>query len=160
MLKFTALVFLLFSISCDAQTITGGRFGNTVTENTWNSLQTFSGGMTFPLPSCVEGEILRDFSGFVSCNSSPSPTLTSCGSSPSLSPNSTDYQGVVTVGTGIVGTCTVTFGASHTSPALGCMTQTSGSSVASLPTVSTTGITQTFLLSLASGQFSYLCFPK
>lgn len=86
----------------------------------------------------------------------PAPTLSSCGTSPSLSVGATDTSGTITVGGGVVASCTLTFGTTKTrAPA--CTIQ-SGTAIASA-TASTTGSALTIGgTSLTSDAIMYICF--
>jgi hypothetical protein len=85
------------------------------------------------------------------------PTLTACGTSPTMGTGSTDYSGTVNVGSGTVTACSVTFAASH-SPALRCWVEpSSGTPVATATNMSTTTLAAVFSASLGAGKFDYGC---
>jgi hypothetical protein len=85
------------------------------------------------------------------------PTVTSCGTSPTVGTGSTDYSGTINVGTGTVTACSVTFAVSH-SPALRCWVQpSSGTPVSDATNMSTTTLAVVFSASLGAGRFDYGC---
>jgi hypothetical protein len=85
------------------------------------------------------------------------PTVTSCGTSPTVGGGSTDYSGTINVGSGAVTTCTVTFATAH-SPQLRCWVQpSSGAPVATATNMSTTALQVVFASTLGSGRFDYGC---
>lgn len=112
------------------------------------------------MDACIEGRAVRYIGGKLSCApATATPTLSSCGTSPSMSPNSTDYSGVVNVGTGIVVSCRINFTVAHVNPGIGCVTQASGLAIFG-PAIDSSGITQAFTASLGGSSFSYVCYPK
>ena len=83
------------------------------------------------------------------------PTVTACGTSPTVGAGSTDYSGTINVGSGTVTACTVTFAATH-SPALRCWVSPSNP-IAYGTNPSTTALPVTFASSLGAGRFDYGC---
>jgi len=83
------------------------------------------------------------------------PTVTACGTSPTVGAGSTDYSGTINVGSGTVTACTVTFSTSH-SPALRCWVAPSNP-IAYGTNPSTTALPVTFASSLGAGKFDYGC---
>ncbi len=87
------------------------------------------------------------------------PTISSCGTSPSVVGN--DARGTVTMGTGTVTSCTVTFSAGYTTNAPAC---TLGSQMTArgdlvFSAKSTTAFTMTSVsgANMATGKFDYIC---
>lgn len=88
--------------------------------------------------------------------SGTSPTVSSCGTSPSIS--GSDVAGKVTVGTGTVGSCTVTFGTAFgTAPSCGVGSGTAITSLAYTTTTTTLVITG---VSLTSDVIQYNCLSS
>lgn len=85
------------------------------------------------------------------------PTLSSCGTSPSLSSNSNDTAGTITTGTGTVNSCTMTFGQTwDLSPV--CTSNTSTSTAWDYISTSTTSsVTFGLSSSMPGGQIYYEC---
>jgi len=69
-----------------------------------------------------------------------SPTVSVCGTDPSLATGSNDYAGKITVGTGTVNSCTLTFGAAFTNTP-SCVVTGTGAILLSLSAESNTAIT-------------------
>lgn len=115
-----------------------------------------------PMTGCVEGRGVRWTGGTLGCqpSSGTAPTLSGCGTGASLSANATDFAGIITTGTGIVTSCTVTFSQTYLSP-LGCLAQSNSSTVALTlgQGVSQNQMVLTFALTLAGGKVAYTCFP-
>lgn len=85
------------------------------------------------------------------------PTVSSCGTSPTVGTGSTDYSGTINVGSGTVTGCTVTFATPH-SPALRCWVEpSSGSPVGTATNMSTAALAVVFSASLGAGRFDYGC---
>jgi hypothetical protein len=82
------------------------------------------------------------------------PTMGTCGTSPSVSGN--DNVGKVTVGTGVVTSCTVNFGTTKTGTPHVFITVDGATAIAnSISSVSTSGFTANFAASLGAGTFDY-----
>lgn len=92
--------------------------------------------------------------------SSTFPTLSSCGTSPSLSGDSSDFSGTITVGSVAATGCTLTFGNVHT-VATHCVISNQSMSVANAMTYTET--TSGFVVSqtgLTSAKLDYICTGK
>lgn len=88
---------------------------------------------------------------------SGTPTLGTCGSGPTLSSDSTDYAGTITVGTGVVTSCAVNFSATQaTAPA--CVVSPSLATVSAGVSTTTSALTVGLSLTLGGGKIFYHCF--
>ena len=86
------------------------------------------------------------------------PALSSCGTAPTISGN--DTLGVITIGTGTVTACTVTFATAWLAAPV-CTTVTSTAILGeAITTLNTTTLTLGFSGSLAGGTVYYQCFGK
>ena len=114
-----------------------------------------------PLVGCVEGRVARVVNGVIGCAQTAPPTVSSCGTSPSLSANATDFVGRVTFGAGLLTACVVTF--SQLYPSLGCVAQTNSGAiaVAGSPVMGSAGgkttMTINLLLNGGGTQVTYFC---
>ncbi len=89
--------------------------------------------------------------------SSTTPTLSSCGTSPSLSSDSSDFAGTITVGSVAATACTLTFGAAHSTGTHCVISEQTGSVVnASSYTEGLTGFTYS-QTGLTSDKLDYIC---
>lgn len=115
-----------------------------------------------PLPACIEGRVARVVNGFIGCAQTASPTISSCGTSPSLSSNATDFIGRVTFGAGLLTACTISFTKLYPN-SLGCIAQTNSGAiaVAGSPVMGTgsgvTTMTINLLLNGGGTQVTYIC---
>lgn len=115
-----------------------------------------------PLTGCIEGRVARVVNGFIQCAQTSSPTISSCGTSPSLSSNATDFIGQVTFGSGLLTACTISFTKLYTT-GLGCIAQTNSGSiaVAGAPVMGTAGgvttMTINLLLNGGGTKVTYIC---
>lgn len=92
--------------------------------------------------------------------SSTYPTLSSCGTSPSLSNDSSDFSGTITVGSVAATACTLTFGNAHINSPHCVISEQTGSVVnASSYTESVTGFTYS-QTGLTSDKLDYICTGK
>lgn len=84
------------------------------------------------------------------------PTVSSCGTDPSISGN--DTSGTITVGTGVVTACTMTFAAprSNTPRVVGVVTGGGLNITGGYSAKSTTAVTFSFAATVAGGTFDYL----
>lgn len=84
------------------------------------------------------------------------PSLTSCGTSPTLSAESTDLVGTINVGSGVVTSCTLTFSTTRaaTPP---CFVGTNISTITLGYVPSTTNLVMTASLTIGSGKLYYFC---
>ena len=91
--------------------------------------------------------------------SGSTPTVSSCGSSPSVASGSTNNAGTINVGTGLsVLACTLNFSSSFTNnPSCQFTASTSGLSPG-VTSVSTSAVTVALTLSLGAGKLYYQCF--
>lgn len=116
-----------------------------------------------PLTACIEGRVARVVNGYIACAQTFSPTVASCGTSPSLSTNATDFIGRVTFGAGLLTSCVVSFTKLYSNPSLGCIAQTNSGTiaVAGAPVMGTGGgvttMTINLLLNGAGTQVTYIC---
>lgn len=84
------------------------------------------------------------------------PTLSTCGTSPSIAANSTDTAGIVTTGTADPNSCTITFATAYAEePACTIMPQ--ANVTAYLSASSASAITVTFSAAINSTKFNYIC---
>jgi hypothetical protein len=92
------------------------------------------------------------------------PTLSACGTGPTLSANSTDGSGIITTGTGSPTACTLTFtgvGPFTASPECNVDAQVAGAPVgAAITTRSATAVTMTFASAMTSGTVDYFCVGR
>lgn len=115
-----------------------------------------------PLVGCIEGRVARVVNGLIGCAQTASPTISSCGTSPSLSSNATDFIGRVTFGAGLLTACTISFTKLYPN-SLGCIAQTNSGSiaVAGAPVMGTGGgvttMTINLLLNGGGTQVTYIC---
>lgn len=92
--------------------------------------------------------------------SSTYPTLSSCGTSPSLSNDASDYSGTITVGGVAATACTLTFGNAHTTATHCVISEQTGSTVnTSTYTETLTGFTYS-QTGLTSDKLDYICTGK
>lgn len=92
--------------------------------------------------------------------SSWNPTLGACGAGATLSAGAWDHAGTINVGTGLVTTCTLNFGGAPLVGVSTCIIDAHGlatSPVMTGKTVTSSGFTVTFLLSIPGAQVDYLC---
>jgi hypothetical protein len=82
------------------------------------------------------------------------PSVSSCGTSPSVVGN--DATGLITVGSGVVTACTLTFSRTYTTAPV-CVAVASLATVTLGATTSTTAITFGMSLTLGGGTIRYLC---
>lgn len=85
------------------------------------------------------------------------PTLSACGTTPSIV--GTDTNGKVTVGTGVTTSCTLTFGTAFTN-APACTVSGDNTAVTYIATTSTTALTITSSADMASDVVSYICMGR
>lgn len=92
--------------------------------------------------------------------SSTAPVLSSCGTTPTISPDSSDFSGTITVGSVAATACTLSFGTPHTVATHCVISEQTGSVVnASSYTESLTGFTYS-QTGLASDKLDYICTGK
>ncbi|MDE2099295.1 MAG: hypothetical protein KGL39_18725 [Patescibacteria group bacterium] len=84
------------------------------------------------------------------------PSLSSCGSSPTLDSASTNEMGLVTVGTGLVTGCTITFSQARASTPI-CLVGSNSTTALIGYSVSTTVITINASLTIGAGKIYYFC---
>jgi hypothetical protein len=93
----------------------------------------------------------------VSVTATQVPTLSACGTSPTIDPQSTNALGAVTVGSGVVNSCTITFAnGGYTTSLVGCNVVPMTSAVGFAYTVDNTKIVVT-AVSLTSTKLFYTC---
>lgn len=133
----------------DAFGSTNLTFNNASTTFPYNLLDLRSATSTGPL-------FAVDNNGHVSA-SSTTPVLSSCGTSPSLSSDSSDFTGTITVGSVAATACTLTFGAPHAVGTHCVISEQTGSVVnVSTYTESLTGFTYS-QTGLTSDKLDYIC---
>lgn len=89
-------------------------------------------------------------------NSIGVPSLSSCGTSPSLAAGSTNSSGTINVGSGVTLGCTLTFSITYSTPP-SCIVGTSLSTVVPGWTVTANALTITMSLTLGNGKLYYFC---
>ena len=87
-----------------------------------------------------------------------SASVGTCGASPSIAGN--DNIGTVTIGTGVVTACTVTFANAYTNTPVCVIVPGSTANITGLTSVSTTAFVAGFSASAAGGTFHYICFGR
>lgn len=95
--------------------------------------------------------------GHINNGAGSGPTLSSCGTSPSLSTNATDFSGTVTTGTVTTG-CTITFAASYTSTPTCWVVDSTGVRASMSYTVNSTSIVVTG--NVVSDKLTYGCLGQ
>jgi hypothetical protein len=93
---------------------------------------------------------------FYNSNSTAAPAVTSCGTSPSIDSHANNRSGTVTVGSGTIATCTVTFAGTGYSTWDHCRVTTESSEAAFAYSYTLTALTVT-ATSLTSDQLDYDC---
>jgi peptidoglycan hydrolase-like protein with peptidoglycan-binding domain len=83
------------------------------------------------------------------------PTISTCGTSPSVVGN--NMAGTVTIGSGIVTACTVTFASSFSATPTCVVTTSSGSISVGVTSLSSSAFTAGFSATLGSGKLYYIC---
>ena len=127
--------------------------------------QTMQPATNTPLIGCIEGRALRIINGYPACASTGAPTVSNCGTNPSLSANATDFVGQVNTGASLITSCKVTFSKLYASPPLGCLAQTNSATalLSGTPVIGAengkTTMTINLTLALTSGRVTYSCFP-
>lgn len=86
------------------------------------------------------------------------PAVSSCGTNPVLSSGAGNDRGVITIGTGVVTACTLSFSATLAA-APTCVISSSNSAIGLGWSTSTTALTIAMSASLAGGAVSYMCLP-
>lgn len=84
------------------------------------------------------------------------PTMGACGTSPSVI--GTDNAGAITVGSGVVTSCTLNFAAAWGQTPVCVQTNNSTAVTGDISAISTTAVTFSFSATLGGGQIYYLCF--
>lgn len=84
------------------------------------------------------------------------PAVSACGTTPAISGN--DQSGTVTIGTGSVTACTVTFNAAYATTPHCVLIDSSASIDSGITAQTASAFTAGFSLSLASGFFNYICY--
>ena len=82
-------------------------------------------------------------------------TVSSCGSTPSIVGN--DIAGKVTIGTGTITSCTVTFATPYDTNAPSCLTENTSAVLATTSSTTTTVLTITSATTMASAVINYVC---
>ena len=89
--------------------------------------------------------------------SGTAPTLSSCGTSPTLATGASDMAGTINVGSGTVTACTLTFGTAFTNAPTCVMNDDSTAVTGDVSSISTTAVTFSFSVSIGSGHIYYVC---
>jgi hypothetical protein len=89
--------------------------------------------------------------------SGTAPTLSSCGTSPTLATGASDMAGTINVGSGTVTACTLTFGTAFTNAPTCVMNDDSTAVTGDISSISTTAVTFSFSVSIGSGHIYYVC---
>src|ERR1043166_9725940 len=89
--------------------------------------------------------------------SGTAPTLSSCGTSPTLATGASDMAGTINVGSGTVTACTLTFGTAFTNAPTCVMNDDSTAVTGDISAISTTAVTFSFSVSIGSGHIYYVC---
>lgn len=84
------------------------------------------------------------------------PTISACGTGAALAANSFDSGGTITIGSGVVSACKLTFSTTY-SPRLRCLVSTSGLAVTVPLTITTTDMTIVAVLTGATS-IDYFCW--
>jgi hypothetical protein len=87
------------------------------------------------------------------------PSVSSCGTSPTLASGSTDTAGIINVGSGVVTSCTLTFSTAMSS-APSCVVSTSLATVVAGISTTTSAATIALSVSLGSGNIHYHCLGR
>lgn len=117
--------------------------------------------------SCAAGSVVQSttssgvtcvsqgtISGHLEIQNTTTPVLASCGTNPVLAGN--DAVGTITVGAGLITSCTLTFGSAWTNPP-SCMTEDATAVVSLQANANTTTMTITSSVSIGAGKVNYLC---
>lgn len=89
-------------------------------------------------------------------SSGTTPSMGTCGSTPSV--NGTDTAGVITVGSGVVTSCTMNFANVWANPPVCVESDNSTAVTGDITTTTTSSITFGFSATLGGGQVNYICF--
>lgn len=104
---------------------------------------------------------MQAFSQYISpVGSMGGPSIGACGAGASIVAGSLDHMGTVNVGTGLVTTCSVNFSTTLVGNPK-CLITSYGlatSPVMTAKTVSATGFSATFLLSIPGASLDYICY--
>ena len=113
--------------------------------------------LSFSSPT-VGGPIIFgvQFSGHV-VSSGTTPTVSSCGTSPTMDPNSTDFAGTINTGSGSPTACTLTFASVFANTPVCIVSDDLQTSEPAVTTRSTSAITLTLGAALNSGHIFYIC---
>lgn len=87
----------------------------------------------------------------------PSPSISSCGTTPSGSVVGDDNQGIITIGGGSVTACTLAFANSWGATPVCVISDNSTAITGDISSISATGFTSSFSLSLGGGKVYYRC---
>ena len=90
-------------------------------------------------------------------NSTAAPAVSSCGSSPSIDTNANNHTGQVTVGSGVIATCTVTFAGTGYAAWNHCLVTPETASLAAFSYSYTKTVLTVTGTSLTSAKFDYTC---
>jgi hypothetical protein len=121
-------------------------------QSTWIAQVVAAGGATIGGGSLLLSGTVTHLKAFLA-TSAPTPTLSSCGTSPTLANYSTDVAGRFVTGSAAT-TCTLTFGATYTN-APSCFVRNLTSATLPTFTISATAITMT--VDIVSHTYVYFC---
>jgi len=85
------------------------------------------------------------------------PTLGTCGTSPSLGTGASDFAGTINVGSGVTTSCTLNFGTAFANAPACVESDNSTAVTGDISAISTSSVTFSFSASLGSGQIYYIC---
>lgn len=123
------------------------------------SVSTTSTGNLLEVASSTNGIMFGlASSGHVITTAGATPTVTSCGTSPSVV--GTDHSGTITTGTAAPAACTLNFGVASATTPVCTFTVFSSVSFPTGYTPSTSGFTINFVTGLSSGKITYICEDK
>lgn len=106
-----------------------------------------------------DGTVYADISSSGHLNSKgPVPAVSSCGTSPSVV--GSDNGGTITVGSGIVTACTLTFANAYTNAPACVISDNSTAITGDISAISNSAFTSSFSASLGSGQIYYICMGR
>lgn len=90
-------------------------------------------------------------------SSGTTPSVTTCGTLPSMDPNSTDFAGTINTGSGSPTACTLTFASPFANTPVCVVSDDLQTSEPAVTTRSATAITMTLGASLSSGHIFFIC---
>jgi hypothetical protein len=110
--------------------------------------------VTFSGNTWNDGHVAFTGTGHIA-SSGTAPTLSGCGTSPSLGSGATDTKGVVTLGSGTVTACTLTFATAYASAPVVIVSDNSTTIANDISAVSASALTASFSASFPGGHLYY-----